>query len=217
MSIRPFLHSAAFALAASAPVANAALILDTAEYGTGGLVAAVSAGNDMPGAPTTVLLGQLRATTAGSVTFTTAGYEAGYLNSLWFEGTRLFLSPGGATWTPVSDVDGPFAVGPGLLRFTFCTSGGPEVGGSRCVENASAASQAAQAESGHRGIGFQAVGENVWLAYFDDSGAGPDNDYDDLIARIAFTPSHAVPAPGALGLLAAGFAGFALTTRRRAR
>ena len=59
------------------------------------------------------------------------------------------------------------------------------------------------------------VDDSAWL-FWDDSGAGPDDNHDDMLIRAVFTPATSVPEPGTLalfgmGMLAAAFA------RRRAR
>ena len=47
---------------------------------------------------------------------------------------------------------------------------------------------------------------------FDDSGAGPDADYDDIVFRIDIT---AVPLPAAAWLLIGGMAGLGFASRKR--
>jgi hypothetical protein len=49
---------------------------------------------------------------------------------------------------------------------------------------------------------------------YDDGGAGPDNDYDDMIVRLAFEPA-VVAEPGTLGLLGAGLVAMGVAARRR--
>jgi hypothetical protein len=57
-------------------------------------------------------------------------------------------------------------------------------------------------------------------AFFDDSGAGPDKDYDDMVVRIDFVvtpPVTPVPLPAALPLFASGLGAMGLFTWRRRR
>ena len=64
------------------------------------------------------------------------------------------------------------------------------------------------------GLAFSAIfnnGRSVIVGY-DDSGAGPDFDYDDLVARIDVAP---IPLPAAVWLLAAGLGGLGFVARRR--
>jgi len=52
----------------------------------------------------------------------------------------------------------------------------------------------------------------VWMG-FDDDGAGPDDNHDDLIVSARF--ASAVPEPATIGLLGAGLAGLGFFARRR--
>ena len=53
-------------------------------------------------------------------------------------------------------------------------------------------------------------GNQVWLA-FDDGGAGPDHDYDDMFLYLGAVE---VPEPGGLSLLSLGLIGM-VTLRKR--
>jgi hypothetical protein len=215
MSIRRLATvSSALALSLIAQSAHASLILDVSQFGGGSAV--VAPGNDLPGAPATVSLGQLSATAPGSVRFTVLGHDAGFRNSLWFGGSLRYTSGGEDAWTAVDGEVGTFAVGSGLLEFSMCASDGPLVDGDRCVRNDSASSLANQDSDGGRRVGFQSLSPTSWLAFFDDSGIYDDSDFDDLVVRIDFLPKvQDLPLPGALGLIGIGLAGLLAAPRRR--
>ena len=62
------------------------------------------------------------------------------------------------------------------------------------------------------GIAFYLVHGDTAFALLDDSGAGPDADFDDMVVKI-----QAVPLPGALPLFGAGLGLLGLLGRRRKR
>lgn len=153
------------------------------------------------------------APSAVSITFTYMGSEAGDNNrQLLFDSTLVFDNQ-----VPVAGTNPPFTqtfnVGgpPGLVPLVFkdlteissATNGGPMVGNVR--------------------IGFYIPGGSgpVAWAFFDDPGAGPDRDFDDLVVRMTAVDAETNPAPipGAIFLfgsvLAGGIGGTQLMRRRR--
>jgi hypothetical protein len=62
------------------------------------------------------------------------------------------------------------------------------------------------------------IGNSAWL-FWDDPGAGPDDNHDDMIIRAVFTPATSVPEPGALALFGLGLleSGSRAGRRRNAR
>jgi hypothetical protein len=210
-------------LALAVPAAHANLILDTSGVVApvpNGLPASVPTdpGNDWDFAPATLYFGQLRATAPGTLVFDYIGNEAGFTNEFYF-GAGLIFSAGvdgfAASATGSLATSASFAVGADLIHTSFCTSGGDLVPPSgRCVENEVANSILAQYNHpidgfGYRSVAYYQQSPNVWLAFFDDSGASNDDNHDDMIVRITY-----VPEPGTLALLGLGLVGFGLARRR---
>lgn len=148
----------------------------------------------------------------GTVTYYYYGKEAGYSNQFLAAGGAISHTTGFAPYqnnflAPVNL--GSVSVAYGVLDFGFCAFTAPG-SGSDCVTNAQ--NDALRYES-LRSIAFSIVGNSAWL-FWDDSGAGPDDNHDDMLIRAVFTPAT-VPEPGTLGLLGVGLLGVWLSTRRR--
>lgn len=165
---------------------------------------------------TTYTLGaSLGLDSVGSVTYYYYGKEAGYRND--FLTTGLAYS---SDFTPTiqnrfaSPIEiGTVNTGPGLLDFGFCSySTGTSLVG--CSNNAQ---NDALGIASFQSIAFSITGNTAWL-FWDDSGAGPDDNHDDMIIKAVFTPSASVPEPGTLALFGLGLLtlGFAANRRQRA-
>jgi hypothetical protein len=135
------------------------------------------------------------------VTFTYMLKEAAYTNIL-AETTAGWNPLFNTASTAIGTESGSVGMGPGLLAFTLKT-----------LSQALSFANDGQAQ-GKVSLAFSRIfnnGRSVIVGY-DDSGAGPDRDYDDLVARIDVAP---VPLPAAAWLLVAGLGGLGAAARRR--
>ena len=133
-----------------------------------------------------------------TVTFTFMGKEAGFTNQLVFGNTVLFdnnVAPG----TPSATL----TVNAGSVPFLFRAPGNLDANDDGAIATGLQ-------------IGFVKVSDSVFYALFDDGGAGPDKDFDDMVVRIAAAPI-ATPLPGALPLFATGLGALGLLGWRRKR
>jgi hypothetical protein len=98
-----------------------------------------------------------------------------------------------------------------ILDFGFCAFSSPGVS-KGCITNSQNDGLGLMSV---QSIAFSAAGNLAWL-FWDDSGAGPDDNHDDMLIKAVFTPSS-VPEPATLGLFGMGLAGLWFAAKRRQR
>jgi PEP-CTERM motif-containing protein len=150
---------------------------------------------------------------AGTVTYYYYGKEAGYDNV--FTAGALSYDSG---YTPntqdyfkkpikIGSVD----VAAGELAFKFCAYSDGLVS-QGCVTNKE---NDLYNLGSKQSIAFSVLGNVAWI-FWDDSGAGPDDNHDDMLIKAVFTPKS-VPEPATLGLLGLGLLGTWVGSKRRRR
>ena len=143
------------------------------------------------------------------------GSEAGFDNSFYFAGVELFSTGGNTnTFDNTGIASTTVNVTAGLLDFLFRSPLGDAVNGSNPDDAGGAASlpnffvsfQVATATSG-----------NSLILWFDDDGAGDDDNHDDMVIRITALNGEIslVPLPAAGFLLLGGLGGLAALKRRK--
>lgn len=163
---------------------------------------------------TYTLSGSLGVNEAGYVSYYYYGKEAGYRNEFIAGGLAAYSSgftPSSQSYFNDPKYIGTVEVGTGLLDFRFCADNGGGSGSAGCVTNLE--------NDSLQMLSFQSIAMNVtdgtaWL-FWDDSGAGPDDNHDDMLIKAVFTPRALVPEPATLALLSLGLLGVGFGMRRK--
>lgn len=222
--------------------AQASLLLDvtvTNQF-NGNTTTTNTSGNDLPNPrPSTLYFGQLKATANGSVDFFYVGNEAAFTNTFeWGNGSSYSTAGKPDVFTsPHTHIGSMDVLAGAFLDFGFCTDGGDSVNGAgRCALNDSADSLKKQFNyqnnQGYRSVGFNSLSDynpangsrtftgnslfsDIWWAFWDDSGAKNDDNHDDMIIGIRFTPRVSVPEPASLAVFALGLLGATVALRKQ--
>jgi len=208
-------------------MAQAAFIVDTSHVGPSvGNASAIATNNDLApalaasglGASQYFIGGRLGTDTGGRVTYEYFGNEAGYVNRFFAEGGELFSTAGrpDSVVDPISSSFVSFASAGALLDFAFCTDGERRTGvNSGCITNAANSFWLPSGSEAPKSIAITLLDPFTALLWWDDSGAGPDDNHDDMVVLARLS----VPEPGTSLLLGMGLlaVAFACQVRRTAR
>jgi hypothetical protein len=193
--------------------------------------------NDVLGAGINGYFGaNLYATANLTLDYTLVGWEAGNVNTFTATGassgpfslTKTNNGPTGSLDSPIGPSISGLAVNAGLLNFLFHTSSGaPDaVNGSNPDGTVSTApnffvsffDSSGMYTTDHLGA---FGGGSAGILAFDDGGAGPDKDFDDLVIMFKVTASTtngtigAVPEASTWAMMLLGFAGIGFLAYRR--
>ena len=146
---------------------------------------------------------ELIVSSAGTFTFYALGSESGFTNSFNVDGSGLFTEsnegwPGSLTANEIGtyDVLAPTTLSGNVFNFTSSGHGNTHgIGTDEFGIYFQGGGGLDPILTGHLGIIFA----------YDDNGAGPDDNHDDLMIYALFTPSTVVPEPATWMMMILGF------------
>ena len=151
--------------------------------------------------------GTLTVTSASTISFNAYGSESADFDSLWIGGVQRFAETDGAvkTFYALADffsaTDSQANLNAILASMQFVVN----------VDNTGGSSNAAIGNPGF-GFFFNPNDLSTVMLAFDDNGANPEDNHDDLLVRMTF---GVVPEPATWALMILGFAGLAFARRRK--
>jgi len=203
---------AGIALSVATVAANAAVITADSADGlltyTGPEFETIAGNNDFKnrlgdGAASQYAIGgRLDLNQSAELTFTYLGYEAGYDNDFLFDGDLIFSNRGGNA----SAIPSTYETTADELVFSFYANNV-----SSGVSNPNDPVNNTQSFA----VMFDTYFDNVFydaLLFWDDSGAGPDDNHDDMVIGIN---AVAVSEPATLALMGLGLLGLGAARRRQ--
>lgn len=157
---------------------------------------------------------------SADVTVDFLGFEAGRINAFEYEGVELFATDGTTdkTWDTTGTGSTVVSAFAGLLDFIFTTSNAAGLIG---IAANGANPDGSVVDAMNFFVTFDTTGTtqsgSVAYLFYDDMGAGPDDNHDDMVIRLTVSEGELsiVPIPASVPLLLTALGGLGLVARRK--